>query len=425
MRSVTGENPTITTTRPPIGGSTLIRSVVLAIVLLLLRLPYLSHPIPVHPDELEFTSAIGFPTPYPVHPPGYPMWVAIGTALSRTGLSPYFAYVMWSLLASVVAPVLLYIMLRSCVDDTIALWTAAAFGVCPLTWFLSVSALTYLPACLLSLIVVWTCHTALTVGCARRAIIGAIILAIAIPLRPDLLIWLGPILLYTSFRTGPRKTWPVFPIVAAGVVTLFLVSNRLYNPDAASDSSFAHTREVLLGTSVFRLGLVDGLLRSAVKLTGFLIWALGPATILLIIAPLIRPRSFTRTHNNETRTIAILWLAPITLFFLTMHMSEAGHMLMLPPLYCLLALTLSTRFDLLVGRRIAVAVACLTAAQFVLYPWSANSKGMKRTLDAKMTYVSGQGLLHIDRRAEIHHMGDTWRTPAHDAHDRATSQPEN
>ena len=72
----------------------------LLLILLTVRLPLLDHPTPVDIDEVSFIAGLGFPAQYPVHHPGYPLWVAMGTVLHAVGLEPYTAYMTWSVLAS-------------------------------------------------------------------------------------------------------------------------------------------------------------------------------------------------------------------------------------------------------------------------------------------------------------------------------------
>lgn len=413
MASVTSSH----SANPPeirrVGPPAFQRSLILAGVLLLSRLPYLTHPTPVHPDEAEFLAALGFPERYPVHPPGYPLWVALGSALHGLGVGPYVSYAAWSLLASIAAPVLLYGLLRRHVDDTLAALTAASLGACPLTWFLSVTTLTYLAASALALAVFWLCTNAAMDRSARIACLAAALLAPSLSLRPDLLLWLGPAFLYACLRAGWRSAWSAVAVVAAGAIASSLWSRWLYDDDTGK-AAMAHTRDVLLNTSVFRLGLYDGLLRSAVKLAGFLAWSLGPALIAFLAVPRIRRAMAPDRCEKELYRMLWLWAGPMMLFFLTVHQSEAGHMLLLPPLYALLALLLHTRLPPAAGRRVALLIAVLSAAQFTVYPWSEKSSGIKRLLDAKIAFVSGRGLMRIDRRAEIHRMGDTWRTRAHD-----------
>ncbi len=89
----------------------------LVLVLLAMRLPLLDHPTPVHRDEVGFVEAIGFPADYPVHHPGYPMWVGLGTIAAAAGLEAYAAYQFWSVLASLAAPLLFYVGLRRAIGD--------------------------------------------------------------------------------------------------------------------------------------------------------------------------------------------------------------------------------------------------------------------------------------------------------------------
>jgi hypothetical protein len=123
------------------------RAAALALILLVARLAYLQHPWPVHGDERSFVEAIGFPAQYPVHHPGYPLWIAIGTALHAFGFSPYASYQTWSLLASVALPVLMYIGLGRGLRDGLAWWVALSFGVCPILWFTGTTALNYAAGC--------------------------------------------------------------------------------------------------------------------------------------------------------------------------------------------------------------------------------------------------------------------------------------
>lgn len=186
------------------------------------------HPTPVHGDELEFMSAIGFPAAYPVHQPGYPLWVALGTLLSRCGASPYAAYQAWSVVFSVLAPWLLYLALRREVDDAIGWWIALAMGVCPLNWFMGTTALNYSAACAAGLIVAMTCRRAIIDHSAAHMRCAAACLAVSIQLRPDLLLWLGLMVLFTAWRFKRADRVFCLLVLAMGIAWVFGVQSWLY-----------------------------------------------------------------------------------------------------------------------------------------------------------------------------------------------------
>jgi len=388
--------------------------IVLTAILLASRLWVVRHPVPVHGDEVEFIAALGFPRPLAVHHPGYPLWVAMGTALWWIGVPGYGAYQTWSILASVVSPLLLYLSLRRIVADRLAWHTALAMGFSPLVWFMSSTALNYPAAMALSILIATCCWRAAvdhSVEALRRAAIG---LALGLLLRPDLLVWLGPLFLWTAWRTRGRHVLPALAVVGCGLGALLAALTWLYHDPtgARPGPALGRTISVIWNTSVFRAGLVDGLLRNLVKLSANLVWDFGLGSLILVaILPNIR-----RVHRRERTTVPFvaMWTAPMLAFFLLIHMSEAGHVYALIPAgYWLMAVGIQT----LVRSRhshLAAAVALCSVVQFAAYPWTAESMGWKRLVDAKIGYLSAAGLRHIDQRSLIHRPGDFWPTNAHD-----------
>jgi hypothetical protein len=388
------------------------RAVGLALILVILRLFYLQHPWPVHADEVGFVEAIGFPAQYPVHHPGYPLWVAMGTALHALGFSPYASYQVWSVAASVLLPVLAYRGLSRGVRDDLAWWTALAFGVCPLLWFAGTTALNYTAGCAVGWVVVVLCHRALAQNRSRPLLAAALLAAIGLCLRADLFLTVGLVIVFTAWRTRAVGGLKALLILVGGIVLLANATAVVYGrADARLPAPhLSHTLNVILGTSVFRLGMVDGLARNAVKLGVNIIWHMGAAALLLPLAMVYN----ARCTKPDTRRLLVLWWLPTAAFLLLIHMTEPGHMLpLLPPAYCLIAIWLNDRVDPRTSSFCMRAIVFLSVVQFTAYPWSASSSGFKRTLDAKIAYVSGVGLRHVDRRAEIHVPGDFWRTPVH------------
>ena len=61
---------------------------------------------------------------------------------------------------------------------------------------------------------------------------------------------------------------------------------------------------------------------------------------------------------------------------------------------------------------LALTIALCSLAQFLAYPWSAESTGFKRLLDGKIAFQSAAGIRQIDRRQDVHRPGDYWKTKA-------------
>ena len=406
----TSDRPTAAATKRP----SVMRLVMLALPLLLLRVPLLDHPTPVDMDERNLQAALGFPAQYPVQHPGYPLWVAMGTGLHAAGLGPYAAYQAWSLLASVAGPILLYLGLRWVLDDSLAWWLAIGFGVNPLVWFQGTTALSYMSGGTVGLIVVGLSYRALATRRAATMYWAAVILAVGVSLRMDLLIYLGPMLTYVAWRFRWGRGLGAMLVVAAGFGALLTVSSYLYgraDPTQARPE-LAHTFDVVFGTSVFRCGFVDGLLRNLAKMGVNLGWDFGVGSLLLPPAVWLAVRR-RRDGPAERTAVLLLWTVPIAGFLALMHVVQGYFMLLLPAGYCVIGLALQSRFKPRPAACVAAAIAVCSTVQFLAYPWSTQSTGFKRLLDAKIAFQSASGLRQIDRRKDIHTPGDYWRTPAY------------
>lgn len=387
----------------------------LVAVLLAARLPFLGHPIPVDVDELAFIGGLGFPAEYPVHHPGYPLWVALGTLTHRLGLPAYAAFQVWSVAASLAAPLLLYRGLRWLVEESPAWWTALAYGVCPLVWFLGTTALSYMTGGACGLAIVGLCCQAIRRARTDLLWAAALLLIVGISLRADLAIYLGPLVLWTGWKLGRRRFAAVALLLIAGGVLNLLLARHLYTRGAGGtiSPSLAHTLDVVSGTSVFRLGLVDGLARNLVKIVLNFGWNLGlaAAAVPVCLLALWRRR---RVLPRGVGGILLLWIGPGLGFLSLMHVVQGYFVLPLAAAYAIIGLGLQAIRS--PARRAAAAVAIVAAstAQFLFWPWTTEGSDLTRLLNAKIAYLSRAGLMQVDRRGEIHSPGDTWRTAAHD-----------
>lgn len=415
--------------RPPQAPlrAALLPAVALAIALLAARLPFWNHPTPTHPDETSFVDAIGFPANYPVHAPGYPLWIAIGTVLNSAAPTPYAAYALASLVASVLGPALLFLWLQPAFDRRLAWTTSLAFGLCPLAWFHSVTALTYWAAALIGLGIVIACERAIANPTWRSLWGAAALLGIGVFLRTDCLIYFGPLFAWAVLRSRSRRALLTTLIPVAAFAGFYLLMQFLYGRTGPTtfDERFGHSRDVLLRTSLFGAGLVDGLLRNCIKIVGNLAWNVGPLAIVCLSAFLLkRERRIDAPRSDDNPNTAIagparhrivaIWLATGIVFLALFHVVEGYFLWILPTFYIAAAEFLRRRVGRKRAGHLMAAVVLLTACQFLLYPWSTTSTGAVRTMNAKISYLSAEGLTHIDERAEIHEDGDVWRIKAHD-----------
>jgi len=373
-----------------------------------LRLTTLNHPWPVHPDEAEFTVALTAPQPYPVHPPGYPLWFAAGWIAHRIGFGPYASYELWSMLASCAGPAFFFLGLRSSAGDSLAWMAGLALGVNPVWWFEGVTALNYAAANCLAIVLVSMCWRAWMTDNPKASLQAAVLLVVASGIRLDLALWFAPLVAW-SRRSSRRLALAV--LLISSIAMWGLVAGILYG--GRNPTGVSHTLQILWSTSVFSRGLIDGLVRNAVKLGVYLTWGLGAGAVVAVWAA----RRISVGHAPAgAKRFLLLWIGPVLAFQLLVHITEIGHALWyLAPIYGLIALALST----LRSRGVAVAILSLVSAasiaQFYLYPWSADVRGWRRLVNAKVAFASASGLRQIDQRDRIHRPNNYWTVPTSQA----------
>lgn len=412
-----------------------LRIAALLVLLAASRLLALDHPAPIRGDEERFAAGAQWAAArwhaepagaYPVHHPGYPLWILLALPLHLAGLPPTASFMAWSVAASLIEPLILYRLVARFLSPAAAWWLAMAYGVSPVYWFLSATGLNYVAGSTIATGVALLALKSLEParGDSRSLAAAAALCAVGVGLRPDVLLWIGPLLLWAARRRGRAACLVSAAALAFAALAWSMVIAGVYatGGDAAADGGprLTHTIQKVLATSVFQLGLIDGLLRNAVKLIAVLGWSFGVGALIVAAAgasAMRRRGDASRVEGRPPAAFMILWIAPALAFNLFIHMTEPGHAIWhLPPLYLLAGALVARAWRASSARWLAVFAAA-SALQFALYPWSAASTGAKRILDAKVAYMSRCGLRQIDQREQIHQPGDIWRTRAHDIPD--------
>lgn len=383
---------------------------------------FFRHPIPVHPDEAEFMEGIGFPDHYPVHHPGYPLWVLLGTVGRFAGFDAYTSFAVWSIASGIAAVALSHRLFRHFMSAHSAFLFAAAFGVGPIAWYSATTALTYSLSAAMGIAVVLMSVKSVRQKRPGLVVSGAVILALSIFVRADQAVYSGPVLLYAMIaRRSPALFLRSSAILVTGIAIFLLTVNALYLRGDAGEvaARAAHTREILLGSSVLRAGLIDGLARNIVKIAAFAGWGLGIALPAFLVAVVVLVRQARRKELGAQ--VVFFWLLPGLTFLACFHVAPGYCLMLLPAFYLGIGVAVERRFGWAAAERVGAAIVFITVVQFVGYPWSTDGAGLKRTLDDKIAYISRLGLQHADDHLRVTKDGDFWRTPAHSLNDTPTA----
>ncbi|MFN8534609.1 MAG: glycosyltransferase family 39 protein [Dehalococcoidia bacterium] len=350
-------------------------------------------------DSANFALATRFydVTQHHPHPPGYLLYVAVANLLLPLTGDANAALVSVSLILSAFAPPLTYLLGAALFNRL----TGIAGGLFVLTsvtfWSYGGIALAYPALALFSAWVAWSAYRTAWQGDRGAWLPLAIGYGLGAGFRPDLALFLGPIFLAGLSRLGRRRAAAALA-VAGGCVLAWLVPTVALSGGPreywAVLSAYAD-RDVLDRYASTRGGLsaLFFTVRDLVSYTWYSLYALVlPLAAGAVLVVVRRPRPSPRW------LFFALWLTPMLLFYVFVHIGDPGYVFIFLPALAVLAglavveLALALRpIDPVALAGVAIVVIALAnTAIFLGYPRLLTAQGVRasdRQLAAKLEYV--------------------------------------
>ena len=420
----------------------------LAVAVIATRFPVRSRRV-FNWDAVNFVLAVGH---YDVrlhhpHPPGYPVFVAMGRLLMFVIPDTNGALVAVAMLLSAGAVAALFWLGKTLYDRPTGLIAALYLLFSVTFWTNGAVALAYASLALFGTLVAlfaWQLRgqhrnpTHIAPMNAALSIRYSLLLSLAYALgggfRPDLLLFLAPLWIWGHWRAGWRWTitgalvavavivgWAVPMIALSGGVGAYLKVLRAYT-----------TTDVLQRYSVAENGpralLVN--IRDTATYTGYALYALALPVIcalLWLLLQVVRRQNTdadARVSSLGSALFFALWIAPMFLFYTWVHIGDPGYVFTFVPALLLLAARFTTsilasmhhvthnatsgsnaipngharlRWSPFVALVAVVLVALPIAANTVIFlkrPLALTAPGIRqqdRTIDGKLAYVRAHG----------------------------------
>jgi 4-amino-4-deoxy-L-arabinose transferase-like glycosyltransferase len=340
-------------------------AVALSALTILSRLPYRARML-YNWDAVQFALALG---EYDVvkhqpHPPGYILYVALGRLAHGWVGDAAAAYVLLAVAFSGAGTFVVYLLARAVYDRPTALTAATLLAVSPLAWFYGTVGLTYAGEALMASVVAYFAFRALR-GSETDAWLAAGYLGLAGGLRQSLLVLLFPLWL-VSVVAGVRR----LRVALVGAVILGLAVLAWFVPMVWLTGGLGRYLEasrqladtVVLPTLIMS-GPLDVTLRMSRYLLESVLVALGPLAVVVLLVPW-----YVRHHGWGRREWFLLaWTVPPVLVYTLVHFGQAGYVLtFLPALVILLSRVLLTALARMAERVPSTTARAALAAAAVI-----------------------------------------------------------
>jgi hypothetical protein len=282
-------------------------------------------------DSVNFALALGRfdPRVYQPHPPGYFLYVRLGSLAQFLFGDANAALVAVSILAGCATVAMIHLLASDWFGPSAARFAGIVFIVSPLAWFHGTVALTYIVEAFFSALIGYLCWQ-IVCGVSRWTLPAAVALGLAAGFRQSSLLILAPLFLY-SLRNVPRRL--AFVSIFALVLTLagwFVPMVRLSGGvHAYAAALWALWTLVPARQTALVSPLITSLVR-ALLIVAIFVLASGSAALLAFCSARIPapPRAPAFTW---------IWTAPGLLLFTFVYLKfvNSGYLLVLLPPACI------------------------------------------------------------------------------------------
>ena len=306
---------------------------VLMAMLLFTRLPVMENYLSVDNVNLAFSLEKFDPRIHQPQPPGYPFFVAFGKIVNLVFRDPERTFVVISILVSALCLPIIFLLARR----MFSAWTGAAAAflllVNPVFWFTALDGPLRPNLALFSLLTAYCCWRCWN-GEKRFAMWGALALGVGSGFRPDLIAFLLPLwLISTWLGTKSFRTIVTAGALLAGVVLVWTAATVI------AMGGIHSFRETMLGYAVDQsqgesIVLGSGVVAWLRQVNRLVIWnAIGVLSWVWAIPLFMKNRDGLRSIGSQAKFI-FAWLVPGLIVQALVHVAAPGHTLFSIPVVC-------------------------------------------------------------------------------------------
>ena len=319
-------------------------------------------------DELLFASAVlkfdpwrGHP-----HPPGYPLFVALGKLFNLFFHDPFTSFVTLSVICSVLTFVVLLRAFRLCLDDDdLAFCGALLFSFSTTVLLHGPLAFSEIPAMLFIALALWAAATMRDDATIRSAVVLGVAVSAAIGTRPQLVVTLFPFVLFAVIVTRSGRKFVA--VLAAFTAMSLLWFVPLMNAAGGLSRLIEWETRQASYVAVHDAELSRGARSAGMLLARFVAHPWGPKAIAIPVLAFAAIGAVTLLRRRPRAFIPLALLGGVHLLFELRAMDPADAARYSIPLVAIVAAFAAAGLGLLRARIAPYAVTLIVAVASIVY----------------------------------------------------------
>ena len=363
----------------------------LALFTILSRIPYIPADHMGYDGPL-YINALKLDSTYAVPQPGNIGYVLLGKFVSLFVAKPHLSFAIVGIAICALAIPFIYLLSTLLFRRSLAFAIALCCATSVSAWYHSVVIQSYIVWLLALPAIAYFGLRFIRERDTRLLIYAATTLGLSTILRPDLVMFGGPLLAAILLLGRARlHHWLIAGLIGALCCCFwFFFTASIHGGPARYIQLVRNQNEYINTFGLEGRGILEGVIRNTVKYLQFLLWAVHLALIPAAIGGLLILKSLR--SQWRTAFLALAWVGPSLYFSIILFMGNAGLILPALPLVYLAAAHACTT---LIPRRataILLALAALNLAQFTLTPLPRMTDQRRVLLTHMFFGYSGQGL---------------------------------
>jgi hypothetical protein len=314
-------------------------------LVLLTRLPVMASYLSVDNVNLAFSLEKFDPRIHQPQPPGYPFFVAFAKIVNLVVRDPERTFIAISILVSALCLPIAFLLTQRMFSTWAGAAAAFLLLVNPVFWFSGLDGPLRPNLALFSLLTAYCCWRCWN-GEKRFAIWGALALGVGSGFRPDLIAFLLPLwLLSTWLGTKSFRTIVAAGGVLAGVILVWAAATFI------AMGGIQAFRETMVGYAVDQsqgesIVLGSGMVAWLRQVNRLVIWnGLGVVTWIWAVPLYFRNREGWRSIGSQAKFL-LAWLVPGLIVQALVHVAAPGHTLFSIPAICVVGAYILSRVRL-------------------------------------------------------------------------------
>lgn len=309
------------------------------------------------------------------HPPGYILYVLLGRTINFVIHDPRRALIWLSIFASGLAVVAIYLIGRDVFNRYTGIITALMLCFNPTFWFFGEVALPYTLDLFASAFLGWLCWRMKKSQSAQMALITAFSLGLAGAFRPQTMVFLLPLFLYSLWSYRISKVFLSMLVLGLTFAAFFLPSVMMSGGPLTflqlmqgTVPVFRSREAVAKSIQVGRyIGNVDRILR-------YVFHVLGEISVPLLLVGTLTAKGFPYLWRDRKLRFLTIWVLPTWLVYLMIWPGNLGTIFVcMPPFFLLSGVGLTRvlrtkRVGRQLGTLLLLFVLMSGVVGFILFP---------------------------------------------------------